>query len=843
MIKKATKLFDICESKIESVCDQLFMNVGYLLNYEKIMNEVRIKAEKTKEEFEALENSINVEEFKKFLISPQVNDLVGNYAIYLLTLTTTKVTPKKEILEDDVICYLTSVIENNFSDLSNEESIVAIKRFFELLFEICSEEISDSIYSDLLEDGKILRHSIIHEQFNEKRLFGKIVEKINAEIEQEFVPRDLKYEKIKVNYTKALKQYFQNGFIYLLGEYKFNEFYIPPILIAGNTNRIFRRSVFSFARENLDKAREQWKHILDSKDIIYVVGGAGYGKSLFLKNLINNYTKLCMSSSQDYLVIYCDLKTYYTNGNPNKKTMVDFFQESMINTLGTENITKEFIQYYLGIGRCLVLLDALDEVPKDVRGDLHKKILAFFAICNPSNKVCITSRDRGFLPQQDIEVLEILPLTDNDINDYIDKMIGLKKFKRSDKETFMKQAEALIRKGFLNNFLVLSLLVNIYKAEKELPENKIDLYKKCFEYIAKKREEEKSKTGYNWNNIYPLMKDSTFISLSVLAAPNNNDILREDVESLLLRQYRTKYPDEITAEQAINEFLEFCSNRTELFVPSSTDDKYKFFHRSFFEYFYSRYIHQQPNVEQMYELMSKFDIDSEVFELSVALVKEDQEEKYQKLIEYIFRMVTEDFNTPNWNGTAFGILTLAMQVIDDAYFIQNYYKLVIEYSSLMAMSKISHLNQGLMCVWIEKAVGDSEEKKHEFVKAFEKYSLVYLLKTLSEVNAVKVDTEVVRLGHRLFIENEDELNFEMEFHADIPIRNVPFYVSLYNEYGGLYDLMERSVSLSFNNLLNRFDVQGGKKIKSVLKKGYNNYKKLSIGQKEALLKLVAKLKK
>ena len=118
-----------------------------------------------------------------------------------------------------------------------------------------------------------------------------------------------------------------------------------------------------------------------------------------------------------------------------------------------------------------------------------------------------------------------------------------------------------------------------------------------------------------------------------------------------------------------------------------------------------------------------------------------------------------------------------------------------------------------------------------------------MLKTVSEVNAVKVDTEVVRLGHRLFIENEDELNFEMEFHADIPIRNVPFYVSLYNEYGGLYDLMERSVSLSFNNLLNRFDVQGGKKIKSVLKKGYNNYKKLSIGQKEALLKLVAKLKK
>ena len=34
----------------------------------------------------------------------------------------------------------------------------------------------------------------------------------------------------------------------------------------------------------------------------------------------------------------------------------------------------------------------------------------------------------------------------------------------------------------------------------------------------------------------------------------------------------------------------------------------------------------------MYELMSKFDVDSEVFELTIALVKEDNEVKYQVLI-------------------------------------------------------------------------------------------------------------------------------------------------------------------------------------------------------------------
>ena len=89
----------------------------------------------------------------------------------------------------------------------------------------------------------------------------------------------------------------------------------------------------------------------------------------------------------------------------------------------------------------------------------------------------------------------------------------------------MIQAQVLIDKHFLTNFLTLSLMVNIYKAERELPENKIELYKKCFEYIAKKREMEKgSRNSYDWDKVSVLMKDSTFISLSTLAAPNNTGL-------------------------------------------------------------------------------------------------------------------------------------------------------------------------------------------------------------------------------------------------------------------------------------------------------------------------------
>lgn len=813
--------------QLEQVQKRMRNYIFMYVNPSKFAERLTLELEKQRDKFNELETTIDFDNFRKFVKSPQINDVLIDYLHSLLNISISGRTPRKRILQDDVINYFIGIIEKYFQKLSEEESIISIKKYFKLLMAACSIVIEDKIYSDIIksDEGKIVEPSFLKGELSGK--YDKIIERIEFMMRHEFVPRNIKFDNIKKDYAKSLKQYYQNGFIYLLGEYKFDEFYIPPLLLNGhNQQQLYINRMLKMERERIDKIREGWKHIFDGRDIIYIIGGAGYGKSLFLRNLINNYSKLEIDNSQEYLLIYCDLKTYYSIGNVSKKTMIDFFQESMISVTGIEDISKEFIRYYLNIGRCIVLLDALDEVPKDVRNELHKMIIAFFSSCNLNNKVCITSRDRGFIPQQDIEVIEIFQLSDKDIEDYIEKMIALKKFKKEDKSTFMKQAKVLIDKGFLNNFLVLSLLVNIYKAEKELPENKIDLYKKCFEYIAKKREEEKSKTGYDWKSIYPLMKDSTFISLSILAAPNNRDILRTQVEELLLRQYKTKYPDEATAECAIKEFLEFCSNRTELFVPSSSDDKFKFFHRSFFEYFYSRYIHQQPEIENMYELMAKFDIDSEVFELTVALVKEDNEEKYQKLIEYILGKVNEEFSDPRWTCTAFGILTLAMQVIDDAYYIQKYYEIVVANKKIMFADKILTMNQRLIYMWIEKGIGENYDRKKKFIDIYSDLCIQYLLLFFSEVKRIKFATHTQ--------ENEEE-NTQFEYSMPIGMRNFPFYLLVYNKYEGLYELMEGYIKKGFNS------INAGLIKKSRLKKGFNIYKNMSREERKQVLKLICRI--
>lgn len=813
MKNKKITLMSLAKKQLDNVLKQIMYSVGFLFEDSVLEKQLDSALLKEQHNIQLLENNIEIVYFSKFLKNPQIDDLLTQYLFYLLKNNLLIITPKKKILKSNIMNYIVGVLENNYIELSPEHEIISIKEFVNILTKVCSANLGDAIYSGIVEKktGKIVVRSFMTDILTQIEAQSKEIDYIELILSKEFVPYNSSHDKVRTEYIKALKQYYQSGFIYLLGEYKFNEFYIPPILMVQR-DQMYRGRILRID-DQIDALRNRWTDIFNDRNIVYIVGGAGYGKSLFLRNIINNFSKIHIDNIQDYILIYCDLKAYY-NSDHGKRTMVDFFQESMISVSGMEGISKEFICYYLDIGRCIILLDALDEVPKNLRDDLHKKVVTFFATHNQNNKVCITSRNRGFLPKQDIEVLEIFPLNSKDIEDYIEKMISLKKFKREDKNTFMEQARVLIEKDFLNNFLVLSLLVNIYKAEKELPENKIDLYKKCFEYIAKKREEEKSKTGYNWKNIYPLMKDSTFINLSILAAPNNRDVERKQIETLLLNQYKNKYRDEAEAECAIKEFLEFCSNRTELFVPAAVDDKFKFFHRSFFEYFYARYIHQQSEITYMYDLMAKFDIDSEIFELTVALVKEDNEEKYQKLIDYIFDKANEELSSSEQKATAFGILTLAMQVIDDVYYIRKYYKIVIEYNDLMTENKIRELNQKFMCMWLEKEIERDVKKMDEFVNVFSKHCVRYIIKAIVEGGIPRFQD--LSADHVLNIGYEKKFSYNMMRNMG----NVPFYMILCYNHNRLYNLVEKYINTE-STYTNIFGLNAKEK------KGVKYYKKLS----------------
>lgn len=835
---KKHNLLPLIENKFGFLVHSFTTNFPPVVYYEKFQNQIKNGIYEYASQIRAIETVLDMNAFINFWNSPQISDLISDYFLYELIKCVTRVKPKKELYYDDLVIYCQSAIEKYYQDLADIESLSKVRDILDIIHTLCNKPFQAESYMNwMLDDAQnIVIPTFFEERFSEKKLYNRIISKILYELESSFLADNPVYTNNSLKYIKTLRQTYQNGFVYLLGEYRFNEFYIPPIVLPSRTMRNHFHFQRIYSPDQHDHMRNNWKDIFSSSNIVYVVGGAGYGKSLFLSNVINNHSDLQIEHSADYLVIYCDLKSFYNNGNDNGKTVLSFLHESIVNQFGIDYISTDIISYYLNRGRCIILLDALDEVKREVRADLHKKLVAFFAEENPNNLICITSRDRGFIPQKEIEVFEILPLTEKDIEDYLEKMIKLGKFKRGDKVMFMKQASTLIQKRFLNNFLVLSLLVNIYKSEKALPENKVDLYKKCFEYIAKKREEEKSKIGYDWDNIYPLMKDSTFIKLAVLAAPNNRDVERIRIEEMLIKQYRNKYVDEATAEVAIKEFLEFCSNRTELFVPATVDDKFKFFHRSFFEYFYARFIHQQHSVEDMYKLMEEFDIDSEVFELTVALVKEDNEEKYQELIEYMFQKVNEALSDPT-NYIAFGMLTLAMQVIDDAHFIKKYYSFVATHPNFMSDQNLLHCNQNFICAWIEKAIGTDFTLQNEICTTYKGKCLLYVFNKLASMDQYQKMSLGDFVHRRLYFVEDNGI---VDATADLMNgSNIPFYVLLLEKYYGLSKLLEETAKLTSIEIFGLINTNLVKKKVRRITRGIDRYKKLDDDEKKYLMSFLA----
>lgn len=452
---------------------------------------------------------------------------------------------------------------------------------------------------------------------------------------------------------------------------------------------IERASHMSKDRDSQQVRRARIEDMFQHSDIVYIIGGAGYGKSLFLKNLCVHPPQCVCPRERPSLIIRGDLKRMI-RPDGSFKSMLEYLSECFTNgsLQSQQELPPDFLLRCLQASRCLVLLDALDEVGNDQRNELHRLIISYFRDSGTKNKVCITSRDRGFIPEDDVFCLSIQPIKEKDVREYVDRFIALDKFLKSEKERFIKQASSLVDKGFVKGFLTLSLLMAIYKNEQELPANKVALYQKCFEYIANTREKNKnllynSSTGkaYDWDMLAKLMGDATFMELAQLGTPNNRDISREAIDELMTGLYVQRFHSETECRTAVEVFLQFCSDRTEVFVPSpNSNSDYRFFHRSFYEFFYANYIATRTRfAKDTYRMLDGFEVDSELFELLVQLYSKNNPTYLRELIQYAFQQAEEQLQNPTESASrTFDVLVMLMQTVDEQDFLERFISLFLD---------------------------------------------------------------------------------------------------------------------------------------------------------------------
>lgn len=732
-------------------------------------------------------------EFNFFLETPFFKDIIENYIIYKITGNCEgdirKVKKNSNLItEKEIIDYLLNYLfQEYFCEVILKPSEKLVGQFFEDFFKLSMNYIVSLMKSERKVDVFLVNNRIDFAQENILLRLNETVETIKRTMNCEIIPvKDIYKDHIK-EYHKILKTNHSRAHVYLLDTFDFAKFYVPPFLKVisleqniGDDILWTKQDYFRYAQNKLRiegvEYFDDWKYIFENSGIVYVTGGAGYGKSLFLKKLINDFEEMNILNSPEYLVIYGDLKSFYAEGEQ-PISVERFLQCSMVKeTLMDEKYFPiEMIEYYIKMGRCLILFDALDEVEKQKREELHKRIIAYFKNQNPNNKICITSRNRGFIPEKDVEVYDILPLDRIQIESYVDNIIKLGRFDAKDKNTFLEQSSVLVEKGFLSSFLVLSLLINIYKAERELPENKMELYQKCFDYIAYRREKEKTKAKFDWDLISCMMKDNTFMELARMCFPNNSDIGKDEIVDMLCNTYRGKYRSEAETERAAENFLAFCSDRTELFVPAAGEDRFKFFHRSFFEYFYAQYIFLRiRDVEKVYGCLEKFDVDSEVFELTLAMMKQKDEFRYQELMNYIFKKAEEEVNKKNTKLCVFNILTLGMQVVDDNVYMLQYVKYLVEHSGKIVKNIDSIPNQGIIYAMISG--NDCYIKQINAVYGFiAKLSIIEALLDnflkLEKIMSQEDFLEICGKGHEAYVRRRFYVGYENTFYVRVYVEN------------------------------------------------------------------------
>jgi hypothetical protein len=151
-------------------------------------------------------------------------------------------------------------------------------------------------------------------------------------------------------------------------------------------------------------------------------------------------------------------------------------------------VTPETIDTLLTLGRAFVVFDGIDEVLSlPARKKLAAKIETF-SKRYPMSTILVTSRDVGYeqaAVSSDIFTrFKLLPFDDGQVREYAKKWFSGTASSTDLVSSFLNDLEAV--PDLRENPLMLSLLCTLYKARREIPRNRRQVYNQCAELLFKR---------------------------------------------------------------------------------------------------------------------------------------------------------------------------------------------------------------------------------------------------------------------------------------------------------------------------------------------------------------------
>jgi hypothetical protein len=311
-----------------------------------------------------------------------------------------------------------------------------------------------------------------------------------------------------------------------------------------------------------------------------------------------------------------------------------FFQEEIARILPDTNLPG-LLLWLLGKGRCLVLLDGLDEVSSDsLRKRIVDAIYTFISTytrerptAKPFNRFIITSRVVGYEEGSALgryahyAHYTLLDFEERQIEQFLNTWCpaGERALARSKQHmeqlttqqeqraitTGTKQSKRLLKALRKNpgirrlavNPLMLTLLALIQRSGKNLPQHRIELYQDLTRSLLSNRNQRSERPAFSKAEI--LLAEQVLGALAFHLHSGNPILTEEEVTEIThqaMASSRSRSPDQIS-ESAIQQFLEKLRS-SGLFVKCGEnlgEGLFDFTHRTFQEYFVALYLHRMSS--------------------------------------------------------------------------------------------------------------------------------------------------------------------------------------------------------------------------------------------------------
>ena len=262
------------------------------------------------------------------------------------------------------------------------------------------------------------------------------------------------------------------------------------------------------------------------------------------------------------------------------------------------NLPTDFFPRLLQSGRCVLLLDGLDEVATTDRRLEAERWIETERKLHSKNPILITSRFAGYrgkarLPDHYLE-MHIQAFTEDDwrrfvANWYLQVETGQQGETEQARRDARKLADDLIRevttaadlKDLARNPLMLQIICLVHRSRGRMPRRKTELYEECIQVLLEKWDEAKGLEVFlTATEARQVLRP---LALWLHEEEGRTSAEKEPVKEILLPQLARVKPHETQVEEHLDRILTSVRDRTGLFVGLDVS-RYGFQHLSFQEF-------------------------------------------------------------------------------------------------------------------------------------------------------------------------------------------------------------------------------------------------------------------